>query len=112
MLCHSFKVSNNQDQILCEYNTLFIHSFQIVVCELTRDGFYATYSNEQPLSDIPETCRVYALEMHSDDQQTSQESGNYESQTLQIILLHVEKKSQSLPRWVILNNVFFRDVTA
>lgn len=78
-----------------------IHANLIVLCELTRDGFYATYSNEQPLSDIPETCRVYAIEMHPEDQRATRESTTYETPTVQILLLHVEKKSQSFERFCL-----------
>lgn len=71
-----------------------------MLCELAKDGFYATFSNEQPLSDIPESCRVYAIEMHADDQHASRESAAYETQTVQILLLHVERRQQSLQRSV------------
>ncbi|XP_076448871.1 uncharacterized protein LOC143285455 [Babylonia areolata] len=78
-----------------------IHTNLIVLCELTKDGFYATYSNEQPLSDIPETCVVYAIEMHPDDQRATRESATYETPTVQILLLHVEKKSHSSQRFCL-----------
>ncbi|KAL8588962.1 hypothetical protein ACOMHN_065744 [Nucella lapillus] len=78
-----------------------IHTDLIVLCKLTRDGFYATYSNEQPLSDIPKASRVYAIEMHPDDQRASRDSASYESPTVQILLLHVEKKTPSLERFCL-----------
>lgn len=80
-------------------NDMEIPVEQIVLCELTKDGFYATYSNEQPLSDIPETCTVYAVEMHADEEQASKESGGFESATLQLLLLHVEKRRPSYQRF-------------
>ncbi|KAK7113174.1 hypothetical protein V1264_012513 [Littorina saxatilis] len=65
---------------------------QIVLCELTRDGFYATFSNEQPLSDIPESSQVHAVEMFPDEPQRG--NAAYQSQSIQLLLLHVERGRQ------------------
>lgn len=63
---------------------------QLVLCHLAEDGFYATYSNEQPLSDVPDSSHIYAIEMHAPEGEPSGQSACYETPTVQILLLHVE----------------------
>lgn len=66
---------------------------QLVLAQIYDDGFRNTYGDHQPLSDIPESETVYAVEMlpiiHPEQYQTS---------FIQIIFVNVEKIT-SPSRW-------------
>lgn len=73
---------------------------QLVLCELSNDGFYATFSNEQPLSDVPaESSHVYAIQMNTADSEAAGQSRDYDTPTVQILLLHVEMGPQKPERF-------------
>ncbi|KAK7506620.1 hypothetical protein BaRGS_00002095 [Batillaria attramentaria] len=81
------------------YAAFSLIALQLVLCHLSKDGFHATYSNEQPLSDVPESNHVYAIEMHPSESEPAGQSACYETPTIQILLLHVETDRHSPERF-------------
>lgn len=62
------------------------------------DGFGSTYSDEQPISDIPENEAVYAVEAYSGDASMHSSVQEFDAPTLQILVMHVEVPAGSARR--------------
>ncbi|XP_067672769.1 ubiquitin carboxyl-terminal hydrolase 43-like [Haliotis asinina] len=69
-----------------------IPASEIVLCQMSEEGFRTTYGDDQPLSDIPETETVYAFETLPDNDPASA-SSRYETPFIHILLVHVEKST-------------------
>lgn len=66
---------------------------------MKEDGFGATYSDEQLLSDIFENEIIYAVETHSNDSSMQSSLLEYETQMAEILVTHVEVQTGSLNRY-------------
>lgn len=65
------------------------------MCQLKRDGFGATYSDEQVLSDIAQNDKVYAIETFSEEEAAEVKEAEYDSPKAQIMVIHVEEDDMS-----------------
>ncbi|XP_005101606.1 ubiquitin carboxyl-terminal hydrolase 31 [Aplysia californica] len=72
---------------------------QLVLCQLKDDGFGATYSDEQLLSDIPENQLIYAMEMSLGESSLQVSEQEFDSATAQLLVVHTEVTGTSAHRF-------------
>ncbi|CAG5132686.1 unnamed protein product [Candidula unifasciata] len=70
-----------------------IPSKQLLLVQLKEDGFGSTYSDEEPISDIPENELVYAIETYSEDASLQSSLQEFETPTCQLLVVHTEVQS-------------------
>lgn len=79
---------------------------QLLLVQLKDDGFGATYSNDQLLSDIPENEVVYAIESLTEE--TDLDTSEWKSDSsncYQLLVIHVEVSAETAQRFVFLLSV-------